>query len=82
MRKMPKYELNGYTVVVNALPTSEGRYYSVFSIHAGEPFSALREAPVAYQEGRGAGVICNTVDEAHTAAADRADKWIADHPAE
>lgn len=81
MRKMPAYENAGYTVVVNALPTGEGRFYSVFSIHKGEHIAVLGGVPVVYQEGRAMGVICDTEDEAHTAAADRADKWIVDHPA-
>lgn len=81
MRQMPVYERGGYTVVVNALPTGEGRFFSVFSIHKGERIAVLG-VPVVYQEGRGAGIVCDTEDDAHNAAADRADKWIAEHPAD
>ena len=80
MRQMPAYELDGYTVVVNALPTGEGRFYSVFSIHHGENFPALGGVPTMYQEGRGAGVVCETSDDAHDRAAERANEWIANHP--
>jgi len=79
MRKMPTYNHRGYTVVVNALPTGEGRFFSVFSIHQGEKSGALG-VPVVYQEGRGAGVVGATVEEAHSLAADRADAWIDSQP--
>lgn len=80
MREMPAFELDGYTVVVNALPTGDGRFYSVFSIHQGENVPAVGGVPVIYQEGRAAGVVCATSKDAHDLAAERANEWIANHP--
>jgi hypothetical protein len=71
----------GYTVVVNALPAPNNRYYSVFSIHRGSPGTPLDQVALVYQEGNKAGVICETVDEAHQDAVARAHSWIDVHPA-
>lgn len=79
MREMPNYRYRGYTVVVNALPTGEGSFFSVFSIHQGEKNGALG-VPVVYQEGHEAGVVGATVEEAHSLAAERADAWIDSQP--
>ena len=78
---MPAHEYMGYTVVVNALPAPNNRYYSVFSIHRHSPGMPVDQVALVYQEGHQASVICETADEAHQDAVERAHTWIDAHPA-
>jgi hypothetical protein len=82
MRPMPTHEYGGYTIVANALPASENRYYSVFSIHRPTPNTLVIHAPVVYQEGINDGVTCDTAEQAHEDAFGRARMWIDAHPAD
>lgn len=76
VRVMPCHEYAGYTVVVNALPAPGNRYYSVFSIHLPSPRTIPEQVALVYQQGNEAGVICETADEAHQDATERAHAWI------
>jgi hypothetical protein len=80
VRTMPCHDYQGYTVVVNALPAPNDRYYSVFSIHRATNNAIPEQVALEYQEGNEAGVICQTADEAHQAATVRAHAWIDAHP--
>lgn len=80
MRPMPAHEYMGYTVVVNALPAPGNRYYSVFSVHRQGHNQPLSQVALAYQEGSKAGVICETAEEAHQDASERAHAWIIQNP--
>lgn len=81
MREMPAHEYMGYTVVVNALPAPNNRYYSVFSVHLGSPGMPPTQVALVYQEGIKANVVCETAQEAHEDAAERAHAWIDAHSA-
>jgi hypothetical protein len=81
MRGMPAHEYTGYTVVVNALPAPNNGYYSVFSIHLGSPGVPLGQVALVYQEGIKANVLCETAQEAHEDATERAHAWIDAYPA-
>lgn len=81
MRTMPSLDYMGYAVVVNALPTAENRYYSVFAIHRHVSNSLAVQQPAACRQGVEEGVICDTTELAYQHARDRARDWIDAHPA-
>jgi hypothetical protein len=80
MRTMPAHEYKGYSVVVNALPGPNDKYYSVFSIHRSSPSSPADQVVLVHQEGRRAEVICETAGDAHHHATERAHAWIDARP--
>lgn len=82
MRTMPIHEYGGYTVVANALPAPNNRYYSTFSIHEYSPTVSVLKVPVIYQEGISANITAETAQQAHEDALERAIMWIDAHPLE
>jgi hypothetical protein len=82
MPAAPVYAYQGYTVDVYYLPEPGDRYSSIFSLRQGAPLSKKTWHPnfAIYTEARNAAVVHNTIDAAHEAAAERANRWIDNHP--
>ena len=82
MRSIPVYAYQGYTVDVYYLPEPGGQYSSIFSLRQGAPFPKKTWPPnfSAHTESCNAAVVHNTINAAHRAAAERAERWIDEHP--
>jgi hypothetical protein len=82
MRAAPVYAYQGYIVDVYYLPEPGGQYSSIFSLRQGAPLSKKTWHPnfLTYTEGRNAAAVCKTLDEAHQAATERANRWIEQNP--
>ena len=75
-RVMPSHEYRDHTIVANAIPVGDGRFYSVFSVHKNSPGKNIFQLAVLHQEGHAAGMICASEKEATDQAAIRAREWI------
>lgn len=80
MIEMPAHERDGYIVVTKAVPTGDGRFYATFSIHHGVALPIVSDASIVYQQGRVGFILCDTFEDAHKRAGERANAWIAKNP--
>ena len=82
MRATPVYAYQGYVVDVYYLPEPGGQYSSIFSLRQGAllPKKTWHPNFSVHTEARNAAVVHNTIDAAHRAVAERAERWIDEHP--
>jgi hypothetical protein len=76
MIKRPDHRYLNFTIAICIWPVRVNRYASSFSINEGADGSPAQRLPLIYKEGRDVGMSCETADEAHQDALERAYEWI------
>lgn len=82
MRTMSIVEYQGYTVVINPVPTTAGKFRSAFAIHKdnGRTHALTRttiaEADMVYQSSASTAEVFNAETEAYDSAKSLAHAWI------